>query len=70
MSRSDPKYQNGIARPSIRPPSARASRPAFPGSRSTIGLMTNATDTSTPTISPTTTTATIGNHCMSGSFGR
>ncbi len=48
-------YQNGITAPSIRPPWAWPSWPLSSGSALRIGLMTKATENSTPTIRPTTT---------------
>ena len=47
-------YQNGITRPSTRPPSARASSEDPAGSRSRIGLTKTATANSTPTMRPAT----------------
>ena len=55
---SEPTYQNGIRRPSMRPPSARAARDAPTGRRNRIGLRTKATANSTPTMRPTTVAVT------------
>src|SRR5215472_13403932 len=50
----DPMYQNGITRPSTRPPAAVASIQDPTGSRRWIGLTKTATANSTPTMTPTT----------------
>src|SRR5689334_5491859 len=55
---SDATYQNGITRPSTRPPSARAASDAPDGSRRKMGLTKTATANSTPTMSPQTVAAT------------
>src|SRR5699024_5919615 len=54
---SEPTYQTGITRPSIRAPCARPASPASVGKRRRIGLTTRATASSTPTMRPTTVAA-------------
>jgi hypothetical protein len=51
-------YQNGITAPRTRLARPRAARKASSGSRANSGLKNAATDNSTPTIGPVTTTAT------------
>ena len=58
VSAREAMYQNGIARPSTRPPSARAASDASAGRRNSIGLTTTATANSTPTMRPTTVAVT------------